>query len=172
MQGEIEKSLLRLESYLPPKTLSPLPQQHREDYWTVPFCCQRGLEFTQHGPFLGVRVCIPQMWEITTTAFSFEVLRQRQISAWICSMKPCELKHIHSNCPFNIYLSRGFQGNYIFLYYRCSLVWINTILQIMLTLCHVSDYFWFMWMFCSVTYNWVHHLTGEELFLRFNHHQY
>lgn len=38
-QGEIEKSLLRLESYLPPKTLSPLPQQQRADYWTVPFCC-------------------------------------------------------------------------------------------------------------------------------------
>lgn len=57
-QGEIENSLERLESYLPPKTLSPLLQQQRADYWTVPFCCWRGLEFTQHGPFLGVRVSL------------------------------------------------------------------------------------------------------------------
>lgn len=66
-QGKMEKSLARLQSYLPSKTLSPLLQQQRADYWTVPFCCWRGLEFTQHGPFLGVRValgvhvCVPQM---------------------------------------------------------------------------------------------------------------
>lgn len=76
--GRLRESLVRfgLKSYLPSKTLSMLPRQQPEDYGTVPFSCQRGLEHIQHGPFF-LCVCVPQMTRLPCTALLLQALQRR-----------------------------------------------------------------------------------------------